>query len=62
MYMHVGVTLLTNYKCLEAPDEMESSETDKNFQVSCFMGQDVKYLHTGIQKASNKLLVSVADY
>lgn len=29
---------------------MESTETENLFQVTCFIGQDIKYLHTGIQK------------
>ncbi len=48
--LYEGLRVQTSYNCIEAQDEMESVETEKLFHVSCFIGQDVKYLHTGIQK------------
>ena len=49
-YYVVGLSFVTSYKCIESTDEIETKEEEKSFQVSCFIGQDVKYLPTGIQK------------
>ena len=49
-YYVAGVSFVTSYKCVESTDEIETKEEEKGFQVACFIGQDVKYLHTGIQK------------
>lgn len=50
MEQYFGVQLQTTYKCLESQEEMETSEVEKNYQISCFISQDTKYTHTAIQK------------
>ena len=42
-----------SYKCLESDDEMETMEFEDSLQLSCFIEQEVKYLHTGITKVSH---------
>jgi len=34
-----GVRLQTVYKCLESPDEMETTEMENSYQLSCFIAQ-----------------------
>ena len=34
-----GVQLQSVYQCLESADEMETTETENNYQVSCFIAQ-----------------------
>ncbi|XP_019853603.1 PREDICTED: ubiquitin carboxyl-terminal hydrolase 14-like [Amphimedon queenslandica] len=46
----VDVKLQHSYKCLESEDEMETMEFEDSLQLSCFIEQEVKYLHTGITK------------
>lgn len=38
------------YKCLESDEEMEVTEIENSFQLSCFIEQEIKYLHTGLAK------------
>ncbi len=45
-----GLELETVYKCVESSDEVEVVEKEKNYQLSCFIQQEVKYMHTGIKK------------
>jgi len=33
------VEYTTKYKCVDSPEEQETSETEKSFQVSCFISQ-----------------------
>ena len=37
--MCAGVRYKTTYKCVDSPEEQESTETEKTFQVSCFISQ-----------------------
>ena len=48
-----GVETKSTYKCEECPDEPVTTETETSYQVSCFIAQDVKYMHTAIRKVSN---------
>ena len=36
---HIGVQQKTTYKCIESEEEQETTEVEKNFQVSCFISQ-----------------------
>ena len=50
------------YKCLESEEEMENLETERSLQLSCFLDQDVKYLHTGLEKVSKHFCVLCVSY
>ena len=53
-----GVETKSTYKCEECPDEPVTTETETNNQVSCFIAQDVKYIHTALRKVSDgKILI-----
>ena len=47
-----GVEVRTTYKCEECPDEPVTMETEKSYQVSCFISQEVKYMQTALRKVS----------
>lgn len=47
---YFGVQLQTKYKCEDSTTEPETQEVEKSYQLSCFISQDVKYLHTGLRK------------
>jgi len=46
---YFGIDFKASMKCDEAPDEPESISSDRLYQLSCFITQDVKYLHTGLR-------------
>lgn len=39
----------STWKCAESDDEPVTTTADEFLQLSCFISQDVKYLHTGLQ-------------
>ncbi|XP_038056939.1 ubiquitin carboxyl-terminal hydrolase 14-like isoform X2 [Patiria miniata] len=41
----------SSLKCVEAPEEEASKSTEQFLQLSCFISQDVKYLHTGLKNS-----------
>lgn len=46
---YFGGTFNVEMKCTEAPEE-ESSKSKENFlQLSCFISQEVKYMHSGLR-------------
>ncbi|CAF0762584.1 unnamed protein product [Didymodactylos carnosus] len=47
-----GITVKATLKCDEAPEEPPSISEERLLQLSCFISQDVKYMHTGLK---NKL-------
>jgi len=46
---YFGIESESVMKCTEAPDEPETKSKETLFQLSCFISQDVKYLHTGLK-------------
>jgi len=46
---YFGVEYKTSMKCDESEDEPETTSTERLYQLSCFINQDVKYLHTGLR-------------
>lgn len=46
---YFGIEYKTSMKCDEAEDEPESKSSECVYQLSCFISQDVKYLHTGLR-------------
>ena len=56
-----GLAIETKYKCVESGEEMESVETERSLQLSCFVDQDVKYLHTGLEKVGEHVGACAAD-
>ena len=48
--MVTGVQLESTYKCEENVEEPVTTETEDSYQVSCFISQDVKYMHTALRK------------
>ncbi|XP_020622475.1 ubiquitin carboxyl-terminal hydrolase 14-like [Orbicella faveolata] len=46
---YFGIESESVMKCTEAPDEPETKSNETLFQLSCFISQDVKYLHTGLK-------------
>ncbi len=49
-----GVKMESTFKCEESPDEMVTTETEDSYQVSCFIAQDVKYMHTALRKVGGR--------
>lgn len=45
---YFGIESESVMKCAEAPDEPETKSKETLFQLSCFISQDVKYMHTGL--------------
>ena len=35
---------------MDSAEEAEKYETEKSYQVPCFISQDIKYMHTGIKQ------------
>jgi ubiquitin carboxyl-terminal hydrolase 14 len=50
MKKYFGVQLESTYKCEESTEEPVTMETEDSYQVSCFISQDVKYMHTALNK------------
>ena len=48
--MVTGVQVESTYKCEESTEEPVTTETENSYQVSCFISQDVKYMHTALRK------------
>lgn len=46
----------STYKCEESVDEPVTIETEDSYQVSCFISQDIKYMHTALRKVSEEHL------
>lgn len=46
---YFGIDCKAVMKCDESEDEPESISTERLYQLSCFINQDVKYLHTGLR-------------
>lgn len=46
---YFGIESQSVLKCAEAPDEPETKSKETLFQLSCFISQDVKYMHTGLK-------------
>ncbi|XP_029194255.2 ubiquitin carboxyl-terminal hydrolase 14-like isoform X2 [Acropora millepora] len=46
---YFGIESESVLKCAEAPDEPETTSKETLFQLSCFISQDVKYMHTGLK-------------
>ncbi|KAL9981188.1 hypothetical protein ACROYT_G009858 [Oculina patagonica] len=46
---YFGIESEAVMKCNEAPDEPETKSKETLFQLSCFISQDVKYMHTGLK-------------
>ncbi|XP_048582845.1 ubiquitin carboxyl-terminal hydrolase 14 [Nematostella vectensis] len=49
MDQYFGIESESTMKCVEAPDEPETKSKETLFQLSCFISQEVKYIHTGLQ-------------
>jgi ubiquitin carboxyl-terminal hydrolase 14 len=46
---YLGIDFETTMQCDEAPEEPKSIASEKQYQFSCFISQDVKYMHTGLR-------------
>lgn len=46
---YFGLEFEYTMKCAEAPEEGETQGTEKLFQLSCYISQEVKYMHTGLK-------------
>lgn len=44
-----GINYKSTMKCDESEDEPETESTERVYQLSCHITQDVKYLHTGLR-------------
>ncbi|XP_077991182.1 ubiquitin carboxyl-terminal hydrolase 14-like [Glandiceps talaboti] len=45
---YFGIEMASTLKCIEAPEEEETKSSETLYQLSCFISQDVKYMHTGL--------------
>lgn len=46
---YCGIDFENIMQCDEAPEEPKTTTTEKQYQFSCFISQDVKYMHTGLK-------------
>ncbi|XP_013781694.1 ubiquitin carboxyl-terminal hydrolase 14-like [Limulus polyphemus] len=46
---YFGGTFDVSLKCVESDDEKEAESKENFLQLSCFISQDVKYLHSGLK-------------
>lgn len=46
---YFGIESEAIMKCTEAPDEPETKSKETLYQLSCFISQEVKYMHTGLK-------------
>ncbi|KAK7485364.1 hypothetical protein BaRGS_00023463 [Batillaria attramentaria] len=46
---YFGGEFESEMKCTEAPEEESTKSREKFLQLSCFIDQDVKYMHTGLK-------------
>jgi len=46
---YCGIDFETTMQCDDAPEEAKSTSTEKQYQFSCFISQDVKFMHTGLR-------------
>ena len=46
---YMGGRFATEMKCLEAPEEAVVKSTEEFLSLSCFLSQEVKYLHSGLK-------------
>ncbi|XP_071807756.1 ubiquitin carboxyl-terminal hydrolase 14-like [Asterias amurensis] len=53
---YFGVTFESTLKCVEAEDEPVTKSTELVLQLSCFITQEVKYIHTGLK---NRLMENI---
>merc|ERR1719154_201706 len=53
---YFGLKIKATLKCVEAPEEEPTQTEEKHFQLSCFISQDVKFLHTGLTLRLNENL------
>lgn len=50
---YFGGTFDVELKCVEAEDEPVSKNKEQFLQLSCFISQDVRYMHSGLKNVSN---------
>lgn len=48
-----GGSFDVEWKCTENDTEEVSKTTESFLQLSCFISQDVKYMHSGLKNVSN---------
>ena len=56
---YFGGVFSSELKCVESEDEPVTRSTEKFLQLSCFISQDVKYLHTGLKLVSQGVYKAV---
>ncbi|KAK7101177.1 ubiquitin carboxyl-terminal hydrolase 14-like [Littorina saxatilis] len=54
---YFGGEFESEMKCKEAPDEEATKSREKFLQLSCFIDQDVKYMHTGLKNRMEESIV-----
>lgn len=47
-----GGTFKVEWKCTEAEDETATETKEQFLQLSCFISQDVRYMHSGLRSVS----------
>lgn len=52
MDQYFGGTFDVELKCVEAEDEPVSKSKEQFLQLSCFISQDVRYMHSGLKNVS----------
>lgn len=46
---YFGIDFEATMTCDDAPEELQTSTNEKQYQFSCFISQDVKFMHTGLK-------------
>jgi len=57
---YCGIDFETTMQCDEAPEEPKTVTTEKQYQYSCFISQDVKYMHTGLRLRLNETITKAS--
>lgn len=52
MDQYFGGKFDVELKCVECEDEPPTKTTEDFLQLSCFISQDVKYMHSGLKSVS----------
>lgn len=53
---YFGGTMDIEMKCKEAPDEPETHSKENFLQLSCFISQEVRYMHGGLKSKLHEIL------
>ncbi|XP_019879627.1 ubiquitin carboxyl-terminal hydrolase 14 [Aethina tumida] len=57
---YFGGTFDVDYKCVEAEDEPVTNSKEQFLQLSCFISQDVRYMHSGLRSKMQEQITKMS--